>query len=438
MADPLTETPPRPVLTRPGHTIRVALFQPTLAHYRVPVFRELASRPGIDLTVYYGDDPQVPNGMPDGFRAELAHMAYLWSGRHPLYWQQGTVAKVRRREVDVAIFSSIVHNAALVPGLLAARARNVATIVWGHGYSKSPSPWRDTVRRQIERLATVQLFYNRRVASDAVARGADPSRVFVALNSRDAAGSDEAIAYWRSRPAALEARRRELGIGPGPVLLFVSRLMPANRADRLITQVARLRDRYPTVQAVIVGSGPEEANLRAEASRAEVADRVLFFPARYEEREVAPFFLSADAFVYPKNAGLSILHAMAYSVPVLASDDVGGHNPEIEALRDGQSGIIYRMGDMDALEGALVRLFREPALRARLGAGGRRVVDEEFNITRMVDGMEAAIRAANASRGRPSSVVGSMLGALGLDPVIAALAELGSSPLLTAGAVLAG
>ena len=50
----------------------------------------------------------------------------------------------------------------------------------------------------------------------------------------------------------------------------------------------------------------------------------------------------------------------------------------------------------------------------------------------------AAIRAANASRGRPSSVVGSMLGALGLDPVIAALAELGSSPLLTAGAVLAG
>ena len=107
--------------------IRVAVVQPSLAKYRIPVFRELASRPGIDLAVHYGKAEGIPNVAPEGFRAVEAPIRAAGGAK----WQQAQVALASRGECDVLVLGWDLHYASLVPALLRARAQRVGTVLWG-------------------------------------------------------------------------------------------------------------------------------------------------------------------------------------------------------------------------------------------------------------------------------------------------------------------
>src|SRR4029078_12838725 len=83
--------------------------------------------------------------------------------------------------------------------------------------------------------------------------------------------------------------------------------------------------------------------------------------------------------------GISILGAMARRMPVVASA-VGGI-PEVVA--DGISGYLVPPADPAALAAAIARLSTSPALRARIGEAGYRIVAERFS-------MEAHVRQVEA------------------------------------------
>jgi hypothetical protein len=72
-----------------------------LPNYRVEVFRQMAMRLGIDLTVVYAGEPDLPSVGPDGFSA---HRAPMWRGRlgrHPIYWHGAQVGYATRSITDV-------------------------------------------------------------------------------------------------------------------------------------------------------------------------------------------------------------------------------------------------------------------------------------------------------------------------------------------------
>jgi glycosyltransferase involved in cell wall biosynthesis len=99
---------------------------------------------------------------------------------------------------------------------------------------------------------------------------------------------------------------------------------------------------------------------------------------------------------------LSLLHAFGYGLPVVTSDAVGEQNPEIEALRDGENGLLYADGDVEALRGALGRLLGDAELRRSLSGAALRAVSEAFTVQKMVDGFEAAVRYCVDGKGRHS------------------------------------
>ena len=74
------------VLPMTADRIRLTIQQPSLAKYRVPVFRELSRVPDIDLKLLYGSRPDLPNVEPEGFNAEPV---YLWLkrwGNQQFFW----------------------------------------------------------------------------------------------------------------------------------------------------------------------------------------------------------------------------------------------------------------------------------------------------------------------------------------------------------------
>ena len=381
-------------------TIRVIVEQPSLAKYRLPVFQELARRPGLDFTLCYSKAPTLPNVEPVGFSARFVPSWRTGMGGRRMIWNGSCWANARRGATDVLVLNWNLNHVNLVPALLRARANGIATVLWGHGYSKAEASWRRAGRHGAARLATALLFYNFSTARHFLDQGWPQERVYVALNALDQRPIEAARRAWLSQPERLAAFRREQGIEDGPVILYVSRLKPENRVDLLVRATALLRKRQPKIRTVIVGAGEQLDPLKQLAEAEGVSDAINFAGSIYDEMALAPWFLSADAFCYPANIGLSLLHAFGYGLPVITTDRNDLQNPEIEALEDGRNGLTYEHGRPEALAQSVERLILDRDLRARLASEAYVTAAERFNLRTMVDGMEQAIRYA---AGRPGS-----------------------------------
>jgi glycosyltransferase involved in cell wall biosynthesis len=157
------------------------------------------------------------------------------------------------------------------------------------------------------------------------------------------------------------------------------------------------------VEFMIVGDDPKddvgEPRERQRIAHA-VADAGLERHVRVVQKassaEVARYLQASHAFLLPSlSEGLPtvVLEAMASGVPVVATD-CGGVS---EALTDGVEGFVVPSRDPDALATALMRLWREPELRTRMGEAGRRTVESRFTLDDHLDEFHSLYREVAAA-----------------------------------------
>jgi len=138
------------------------------------------------------------------------------------------------------------------------------------------------------------------------------------------------------------------------VLMHISNFRPVKRVRDVVAVFARVAKRIPSV-LVMVGDGPDRSDAEAAARELGVADRV-FFLGKIET--VAPLLAGADVFLLPstnESFGLSALEALASGVPVIGSN--AGGLPEV--VRDGETGILCAVGDVDAMSDATIELLED-------------------------------------------------------------------------------
>lgn len=380
-------------LTRPT---RVLIIQPSMGKYRVPVFRALAARPNVSLRVVHGSGLGVPNAPADGFEALEERFGAVRMLGQPFYWQKAQL-RALRGGIDVAILTWDVHYLSLLPALLRARRRGIRTILWGHGYSKNESPARRRLRNWFGRRADAVLLYNELGRQKAIAGGIAPERVFVAPNTIDTSEATAAREAWLSDPARLRDWRRAHGL-EGPVLLHVSRYTSGRRIEMLLDAAVKLLRRRPDLRIVLIGQGYDQPPVKDQIAQRRLGHAVITPGAIYDEQELAPYFLSARAMAFPSNIGLSLHHAFAYGLPVVTHGDRDSQAPELEALTDGENGLLYEKGELEDLTAKLEMLVLDDALGQRLGEAARHSVQMNWSLSRMVDGMVAAIEYVRALR----------------------------------------
>ncbi len=183
--------------------------------------------------------------------------------------------------------------------------------------------------------------------SDLVARGLPAEKISIIPNAVDLQRLTPVD------PTAAEARslRRRLGLHDGErVVSFIGSFYAYEGLDLAIDAVRRLKEAGRNIRLMIVGAGPEEANLKA---RAEPLGASVIFPGRAALDDVPLFYALTDLLILPRKrmrlteivTPLKPLEAMALGTPVLAAD-VGGHQ---ELIRDGETGFLFPAGDVDAL-----------------------------------------------------------------------------------------
>ncbi len=169
--------------------------------------------------------------------------------------------------------------------------------------------------------------------------------------------------------------------GDLPLLLFIGRLRHYKGVDVLIRAMHRIRARL-----LIIGTGPMQEAWQNLAQAEGLVDKV-FFLGDASERESLAARYAAELFVLPSTnraeaLGIVQLEAMACGMPVVCTE-LGTGTSYVN--RNGVTGLVVSPNDPQALAAAINRLLVSPALRAKMGAEGRRRVREEFSFHSMID-----------------------------------------------------
>jgi L-malate glycosyltransferase len=203
------------------------------------------------------------------------------------------------------------------------------------------------------------------------------------------------------------ARNEGNGAGAALTIGIVKSLAPKYGVDLLLRAFAGLLvdtdvQALPAAcRLLIVGDGPQRAELEALACELGIAPRTEFAGA-VAHADVPAWLNRLDIYAAPsrldsESFGVAVIEAGACALPVVVSD-VGGL-PEV--VRDGETGLIVAREDVPALQAALKRLVLDAGLRERLGWAGRAHVQREYEWGHCVDVMERCLeRVASSGQGR--------------------------------------
>ena len=216
--------------------------------------------------------------------------------------------------------------------------------------------------------------------ADIVGRGIPAAKVTVIPNAVD-------IESFQLSGDADPALREQLGLAGTTVVGFVGSFYAYEGLDLLLEAFPALLQKRPELRLLLVGGGPQDENLKAQALRLGVADKVVF-TGRVPHKDVSRYYDQIDLLAYPRHSmrltelvtPLKPLEAMAQGRLFVASD-VGGHK---ELIRDGETGRLFKAGRAEALAAAIDDLLahreRWPAMRA----AGRQFVEDVRNWTNSV------------------------------------------------------
>jgi glycosyltransferase involved in cell wall biosynthesis len=196
-------------------------------------------------------------------------------------------------------------------------------------------------------------------------------------------------------PQRTAAVRHALALGEHDIfVLFVGRLVVHKDVPCLLRAAARLRDTAPTIRWRLAGDGPLENEITQQIAAHGLQDHVQLLGQRDDVQDLID---AADIVVLPSlREGLSnvILEGMMGGKPVVASN-AGGN---VELVIDGETGLLFPIGDDAAMAAALQRLAQDGHLRRRLGDGASRRAQAAFSIPAMVHSFETLYGDAARAR----------------------------------------
>jgi glycosyltransferase involved in cell wall biosynthesis len=386
--------------------VRLASLVSHPIQYQAPLFRALARHSDVDFTAVFLSTHGVAPTLDPGFGQVIAYDVPLLEGYRSLF------VRNRARRPHTQNFFGAIN-----PGLAALLMRERFDALWVHGYAQA-SNWIAFATAAALRLPVLirgdsQLLVESRLRSRSLrqlllgslfratcgllyigeqnrrfyeAFGVPSDKLFFAPY-----GVDNAFFAERADAARAAGRRETLRaqIGAAPddvVLLIVGKLMGFKQPLDVVRALPHLDRR---AIAVFVGDGELRADVEAEIAKTNVRAVVTGF---VNQSDLPDWYAAGDVAVLASDFekwGLVINEAMACGLPAVVSDLVGCA-PDL--VRANETGVVFRARDPDALAAALRPLVADPALRARLGNGARRLI-AHYDVTATADGIVAAANA---------------------------------------------
>lgn len=377
--------------------LQVCAVDFTARRFLLPLMRAQRAA-GFDVHLACAPGPDCAPIEEEGF--PVHPIAFERSTSLPAQWRAWRQLAGLLRTTPCQIVHTHTPVASLVARPVARRASVPVVVYTAHGFyfHDRMKFWVRRAHIMLEtwaqRYADLLWTQSEEDARTAIAEGIAPAgRVLAIGNGVDVARFSPDKVSEENRAAL----RAELGLEPGdgPVVVIVGRLVREKGYLEFIDALARLKEDFPRLRAIAIGSqlaSDHDAAGDAITERAKTAglDKTLIFAGL--RNDVSALLSLGGLFCLPSwREGMprSLIEAMAAGMPVVATDIRGCR----EEVVPGETGLLVPVDDAGALAGAMGKILANRELSARMGRAGReralKEYDESVVIGRQMDSLKA-------------------------------------------------
>ncbi len=205
--------------------------------------------------------------------------------------------------------------------------------------------------------------------------GVDKKKIFITYNSPDTDILLKAFEEAKSAELILPENKHRL--------IHVGRLVKWKKVDLLINAVAHLKNKFPDIELVVIGNGPQLEDLKIQTKNLGLEDRVFFVGGVYDPVILGKYFVASSVYVLAGMGGLSINEAMCFNKPVVCSVCDG---TEKKLVRENYNGNYFKESNLEDLIQKLDYLLDNPEIIKQLGFNSGQIIKNEVNIHTVING----------------------------------------------------
>lgn len=367
---------------------RIVIVQPAVPQYRKRFFELLAEKKKIEVLCGEKSLEGAPTVIPEGVAISTKYgMVSLFGGR--LGWQKRIIS-IPVHNGDIFILPGNIRILSTYILLLRSKLFGAKIIWWGQAWSAKTNKISFKIRIAISKIfADAFLVYTDNEIPMLVKENIPTNRIFAMNNAVDleqivsARNSWNSILYQQLNDKySLQNRRIVLCVGRFTKKLNIS------FATKVITHHRRID---PDILYIFIGDGETASEFDRDVLDQGIQSSVMRFPSINDEHLLAGWFGVAKVFFYPGSVGLSLIHAMSYSLPCVLHNQFDSHMPEIAAFQEGVTGVSFPANDHSKCVQVINELIYNPEKSKSMGHAGFRIVSEKFTTSKMLQAIIGAI-----------------------------------------------
>jgi glycosyltransferase involved in cell wall biosynthesis len=316
---------------------RVLFVEPIIAHYRRDTFKLILENNNFSSSILAGNEYEgvKPAEIDGSFICQYLSFKLLG---HRFYYLKNALNRIRVFNPSIIVCSGVdFHHLHTLAIFLYAKLKHIKFVWWSHGGFGRQGKLGKSIRAWFYRRSDFIFAYSGKGVDNLLKLGVKSSKV---LSVGNAIGTED---YGFNYP-----RKDEKKGDKQITLLFSGRINQKRRIEILLHAIKELKEiEKHKIKCVVIGDG-DTFNFKKLSNSLGISDDVEFVGPKYGS-EVVEFFQNADIFVFPSGIGLSILHAFSYGLPVITTDRMDLHSPEIELLKPGINGDFFQHDNYDSL-----------------------------------------------------------------------------------------
>lgn len=340
-----------------GKKTPVSIILNIAPHYREPIFRLMEKE--FDCNWVFGENKtDIPSSSKD-FMKNVAFLPIIKKMKG-FYTLKGWKSHIEYQDAPEIVISLgeikfIPSWIMMLKNRLKGRSKRKEIILWTHGLYGNEKGLQKYLSRLFFRLADKIIFYGERARKLTLADGYNAQRTFVIHNSLDHGKflslrkKLESCSSEIIKDVKNQFKHSEL-----PLLIYIGRLSLHKKIDMLIKALHDLKNQGKNYNLLIVGDGPDRHHILGLTDIMDLEENIKLTGAIYDTEITAPMIYASDACISPGHIGLTAIHSLELGTPVITHDNFNKQAPEVEVIKPGINGELYKFGNSDSLKSSII------------------------------------------------------------------------------------
>lgn len=377
--------------------MKALILQRVIPEYRVAVFRDITRNENFDISLIIGhsiEGSKAKNSNDlSGIRfIQLPTKCVSMFGRL-FTWHVGLLRAIKEARPEVIVCEAESHflgylTAIVYKILLSPQTRLLLWCFYSlPGVEHERSLLHLWVKKNARHFFDGFISYTSYGKAKLISSGISPDKITVAVNVCD---TESLVCKDASLLISKDDSKKTFGVEGKFVVTYVGTVDEAKKPEVIIDLADRFREK--NFHFFLIGSGPLEESLRSRVI--ELGLHNITVTGRIVE-DLPRYYRATDIVVIPGRGGIVISESMCFGVPVLVHQADG---VEYDLVRQGETGVILRSGELTEFESELTALSESPDKVRKMGECARQLINDKFNTKSMAGAVIGSIETIYLNR----------------------------------------